>query len=152
MYRSFMEDLLIASQLDAHALVVSPVGIRLHKSLDDWLKLLDREFQAKNIRNSVIIENSYKDSNIDWVMADSSRWSRILVNLITNACKFCSCDEERREIIVRLAASTERPKEHGDVLYQTSPAEEEQDSSGSYNSKLGSGEPLYIQVMVEDTG
>jgi signal transduction histidine kinase len=147
---------LIASQLEAYALTVSPVSVRLHELMGEALKIFDSEFQAKNIRKSVIIEDSYTDSNVDWVMADSSRWSQILVNLLTNASKFCSLDKERREVIVRLAASTELPKGHGDVVYQTSDAaglsEAEQDVSENYNSQLGQGEPLYIQVMVEDTG
>jgi signal transduction histidine kinase len=147
---------LIASQLEAYALTVSPVSVRLHELMGEALKIFDSEFQSKNIRKSVIIEDSYTNSNVDWVMADSSRWSQILVNLLTNASKFCSLDKEKREVIVRLAASTELPKGHGDVVYQTSAAagvsEAEKDVSENYNSQLGQGEPLYIQVMVEDTG
>ena len=153
-----IDDVLTLSKLESLALTVVPVSIRPHECVAQMLKIFHSELQAKHIHSKFIIEDSYKENAVDWVMADPSRFSQVLVNLLTNAIKFSSpVSANRCEITVRLAASKTRPVSHHSVPYQTySPTTDnpnDPESSPDYNeSEWGTGEPLYIQAMVEDTG
>ncbi|KAF8247618.1 hypothetical protein K440DRAFT_601007 [Wilcoxina mikolae CBS 423.85] len=153
--KRIIDDVLTLSKLESLALTVVPVSVRLHESVAQMIKIFQSELLAKRIRTKFIIEDSYKTLQVDWVMADPSRFSQVLVNLLTNAIKFSSpMSTEKREIIVRLAASKERPRVHGNVEYQTfePPPENKQEGAQCNGADWGTGEPLYIQATVEDTG
>ncbi|KAI5784936.1 hypothetical protein FPQ18DRAFT_92661 [Pyronema domesticum] len=155
--KRIIDDVLTLSKLESMALTVVPISVRLHESVAQMMKIFQSELQAKRIRSTLVIENSYKMLDIDWVMADPSRFSQVLVNLLTNAIKFSSpMSTERREITVRLGASKERPLGHGDVQYRTfttSSAEADTpERSQCVGADWGEGEALYIQATVEDTG
>jgi len=153
--KRIIDDILTLSKLESLALTVVPVSVRLHESVAQMMKIFQSELQAKHIETKLIIEDSYKTLLVDWVMADPSRFSQVLVNLLTNAIKFSSpMSTEKREIIVRLAASKERPRIHGNVVYQTfePPPENTQEGAQCNGADWGTGEPLYIQATVEDTG
>ncbi|KAF8533909.1 hypothetical protein BDD12DRAFT_897402 [Trichophaea hybrida] len=148
-------DVLTLSKLESLALTVVPVSVTLHESVAQMIKIFQSELLAKRIRTKLIIEDSYKTLQVDWVMADPSRFSQVLVNLLTNEIKFsCPMSTGKREIIVRLAASKERPRVHGNVEYQTfePPPENKQEGAQCNGADWGTGEPLYIQSTVEDTG
>ncbi|KAA8908204.1 hypothetical protein FN846DRAFT_777460 [Sphaerosporella brunnea] len=149
-----IDDVLTVSKLEAMALTLTPVNVRLHEALWQILKIFRSQLQTKNLRASCIVEDSYKDLHVDWVEADPSRWSQILVNLIGNAIKFSGPDNDEREITIRLGASKERPTGYGDVSYRIDEQEETelQDDASEYIDQLGSGEHIYIQAMVEDKG
>jgi signal transduction histidine kinase len=55
-----------------------------------------------------VIDKSYRDLEIRWVMLDPSRMLQILINLITNAIRFTK-NESTRTITVTLAASSTKP-------------------------------------------
>ncbi|KAL7269483.1 hypothetical protein RUND412_007856 [Rhizina undulata] len=145
-----IDDVLTLSKLDSMLLSVVPVNIQIHDSVNQILKIFHSELQAKSIKSQYVIEESYKNLNIDWIRADPSRFSQILVNLLTNAIKFTSFQKLKREITVKLGASIERPSAHGEVIYsQDVPNLDPQDVA---SQDWGDGEPLYIMVTVKDSG
>lgn len=149
-----IDDVLTLSKLESLALTVVPVNIRPHECVAQMMKIFHSELQVKRIHSRFILEDSYK-KNAVWVMADPSRFSQVLVNLLTNAIKFSSpVGAEKCEITVRLAASKERPVSHDEVIYQTyePPSDGPKEGSQCSGEDWGNGDPLYIQVMVEDTG
>jgi PAS domain S-box-containing protein len=154
--KRIIDDVLTLSKLESMALTVVPISVRLHENVAQMMKIFHSELQAKRIGSTLVIENSYKMLDIDWVMADPSRFSQVLVNLLTNAIKFSSpMSSARREITVRLGASKERPLAHGNVQYRTFTTSAEADASERsqcVGADWGEGEPLYIQATVEDTG
>lgn len=80
-----IDDVLTLSKLDSMLLSVIPVDFCPHESMRQIMKIFSGELQVKGIRSSFIIDDSYKELQVGWVRADSSRFSQILINLVTNA-------------------------------------------------------------------
>ncbi|KAF8432305.1 hypothetical protein BGX38DRAFT_260509 [Terfezia claveryi] len=167
-----IDDVLTVSKLDSNSMILSvvPMDVQIHRSIFLTLKIFQFELQVKGITAVLIIEDSYQKLALNWVKCDPSRFSQIVVNLITNAIKFTALRAGRREIRVTLGACTERPLHSGAVTYpsaelsvddSTDPGDDTDsmnadDSSGD-DGKIegegwGNGEPVYLHVNVRDTG
>jgi len=102
-------------------------------------QIFDAELQSKKIEMSITEEKPYKDLDVEWVRADPSRISQILINLLSNAIKFLDNRPERR-ITLTFSLSTTRPKLDATPLY--SPAE---DPHPDFKN-------LYLSFSINDTG
>jgi signal transduction histidine kinase len=102
-------------------------------------QIFDAELQSKNIEMIIRKHHSFDDLEIDWVRADPSRISQILINLLSNAIKFLDNRAERR-ITLALSASTRAPKPDAIPLYsrELDPDTDSQD--------------LYLSFSINDTG
>jgi len=104
-------------------------------------QIFDAELQSKKIEMEILQDRSLNDLGIDWVRADPSRISQILINLLSNAIKFLDHRPERR-ITLTLAASTQAPK--SDAIALPSP---------SMETEVGPTSPyVYLFFSIMDTG
>lgn len=81
---------------------------------------------------------------------DPSRVLQILINLLSNAIKFTST-QEKRQINVSIGASKERPTSAHGVNYFPSKTTR-RDVTEIAEQEWGTGELVYLQIQVQDTG
>lgn len=143
-----IDDILTLSKLDASLLRISPVAVQPAVVVENSLRIFDGELRKHGITLKYRAEQSYSDCAIDWVKLDPSRVLQILINLLSNAIKFTSA-QQKKEISVSIGASKERPKSaHGVKYLPCRPSRQETTESADW----GTGELLYLQIQVEDTG
>jgi signal transduction histidine kinase len=106
--RHIVDDILTISKLDAGLLIITPVVAQPESVAKHAVKMFDAEARAADIGLSMIVDQSYRDLNINWASLDPTRVLQILINLLTNAIKFTSLENTKR-ITVTLAASTAEP-------------------------------------------
>jgi hypothetical protein len=120
-------------------LQVTPVDCQPITIVRQIQQIFDAELQSKKIEMMIRKHHSFEDLEIDWVRADPSRISQILINLLSNAIKFLDNRPERR-ITLTLSASTTPPK---------------LDAVPLYSPELESGnesQDLYLSFSINDTG
>ena len=102
-------------------------------------QIFDAELQGKKIEMIIVQDESYKDLGVEWVRADPSRISQILINLLSNAIKFLDNRPERR-ITLTLSASLTPPKPTATQLHSS----EEEAGPDSQD--------IYLTFSINDTG
>ena len=149
--KRIVDDVLTLSKLDSAMLMVTPVDSQPLQVVQRALKMFEGEVQTAGIHMDFVISDSFKELGIDWVKLDPSRVLQVLINLTTNAIKFTSTTETKRTIKVILSASRERPSssDNAQVTFFPSRSKREDQTSGS---DWGSGEEIYLQFAVQDTG
>ena len=148
--KRIVDDVLTLSKLDSAMLLVTPVDVQPATVVQRALKMFEGELQTADIVLDFQIDESFHILKIDWVRLDPSRLLQVLINLTTNAIKFTTT-QEKRTIIVSLAASTNGPSEtdRQSIMYiPTRNKGKDTTASGEW----GSGEVVYIHFAVQDTG
>lgn len=140
-----IDDILTLSKLDSSLLHITPVEVQPSVVVEKSLRIFDGELRKNGVNFKYIIEPSYSDLAIDWVMLDPSRVLRILINLLSNAIKFTST-QQRREIILSIGASKERPRSAYGVKYLPRRLNCQE---AIEISDWGDGELLYLQFRVK---
>src|SRR5271154_6180557 len=120
-------------------LQVTPVDCQPTTIVKEIQQIFDAELQSKKIEMVIIEEKSYEDLGIEYVRADPSRISQILINLLSNAIKFLENRPERRITLV-LGASTTAPKLDATPLHSP-------DLESDFDSQ-----DLYLLLSIHDTG
>jgi Histidine kinase-, DNA gyrase B-, and HSP90-like ATPase/Response regulator receiver domain len=122
-------------------LQVTPVDCEPMTIVRQIQQIFDAELQSKKIEMEILKDDTYNALNIQWVRADPSRISQILINLLSNAIKFLDHRPERR-IILTLGASLIAPEVDSTTLvspkFETPPALEPDD--------------IYLSFSIKDTG
>jgi len=148
--KRIVDDILTLSKLDSQLLLVTPVDAQPLTVVQRALKMHEGELQAADIQMKFVVDQSYRDLDLDWVRLDPSRVLQVLINLTTNAIKFTGT-ESKRTITVTVAASRERPS-----ALQRAPVEyfpTRRKSMARINeADWGQGEVVYIHFAVKDTG
>lgn len=147
--KRIVDDILTLSKLDASLLEIAPDKVQPPQLVEKALKMYEAEISRANIQTRLVIEPTYAELGVEWVVLDPSRLLQVVINLLTNAIKFTQYSENR-EITVYIGASYERPtgKHHGInfiPLRHTKP-------SHTPNGEWGDGEDIYLQLAVTDTG
>src|SRR5271169_1985513 len=120
-------------------LQVTPVDCEPMTIVKQIQQIFDAELQSKKIEIAINQDSSYQDLDIEWVRADPSRISQILINLLSNAIKFLD-NRPVRKITLTLAASVTVPKLDATPLHNPD-VETDPDS-----------QDLYLSFSVSDTG
>jgi CheY-like chemotaxis protein len=112
--------------------------------------MFEGELDSNDIALEFRVQKTYLDMKIDWVKLDPSRLLQVLINLTTNAIKFTS-GQDKRTIVVSIGASNARPNTtEADVSYF--PSRLQRPDLTADEVEWGSGENIYLQFAVQDTG
>ncbi|KAI4256711.1 MAG: hypothetical protein L6R42_006058, partial [Xanthoria sp. 1 TBL-2021] len=138
-----LNDVLTLSKLDSGIL---PVTASLAQPLvvaRDTLKMFEGELQSSNIEWKFVVDETYKQNTIDWVMCDPSRLSQ--------AIKFTR--NVGTSIIVTIGGSEEKPPFIAGKKIDWFPSK----SSGAkrdltLDSEWGKGQQVFLSFAVRDTG
>ena len=148
--KRIVDDILTLSKLDASLLVISPDKVRPPQLIDKALKMYESEVHRAAIDVRVCMEPTYDELKVDWVMLDPSRILQVVINLLTNAIKFTQYSETRN-ITICVGASYEKPTgKHHNVSFV--PTRNARATQTPQSPDWGSGEDLYLQFAVIDTG
>jgi len=120
-------------------LQVTPVDCQPMTIVKQIQQIFDAELQSKKIEIDIIEEKSYEDLGIEFVRADPSRISQILINLLSNAIKFLENRPERRITLV-LGVSASAPKLEATPLHSP-------DLESAFDTQ-----DLYLLFSIHDTG
>ena len=145
-----VSDVLTLSKLDSALLLVTPVDVRPASIVQQTLKMFEGELHTADIKMEFKIDRSVNELEVDWVRLDPSRLLQVLINLTTNAIKFTT-SQAKRIITIILSASFDPPSRlsAGFVSYIPSRSMRTDATDGK---DWGSGEALYLNFAVQDTG
>jgi PAS domain S-box-containing protein len=154
--KRIVDDILTVSKLDSSMLAITPVCVDPSAIVMQALEMVETELSATDIHSNFSMNQSYIDLNVKYVYCDPTRLTQILVNLLTNALKFTKT-AQKREIRVRVGASTEAPRHSPDNTIdhklQWFPSG---GGSAQFDARdlppMGTGEEIYISFEVQDTG
>jgi signal transduction histidine kinase len=82
--KRIMDDTLTMSKLDSRLLLVTPVDCQPVKVVEKVMRMFENDFAHKEIQAQLVVHPSLYGLHIDWVKADPSRFTQVLVNLLTN--------------------------------------------------------------------
>ena len=135
--------------MDARLLVVTPTEVDPIETVKHALRLHQQEFQNADVESGILIETSFRSLNVGRVYLDPSRLLQVLINLLTNAIKFTQF-QKHREITISVGASIADPVSHelGSDYFPPRASKSKQE----LGSDWGTGEDLFLQFSVNDTG
>lgn len=150
--KKVVDDVLLFSKLDASMLTLSPRIVLPRAEIPISLKMFQPELRNQDIHFEYRLDLSYIEYGIDWVMADLTRISQVVINLFSNAIKFTAKTKGIKKIALCMGASLERPPSYPPniVFFQSDEAALRLDATSG--PEWGTGEPAYIMVAVSDNG
>ncbi|KAI4736759.1 hypothetical protein E4T50_12756 [Aureobasidium sp. EXF-12298] len=147
--KCIVDDILTLSKLDSSLLVITPDKVHPPTLIEKSLKMYDAELARADIEAKLVVEQSYLDARLNYVMLDPSRVLQVIINLLTNGIKFTR-DCSTRKISVYLSAFEKPPV--GGQRKVTFIEPRPRQSSLSTSPEWGPGGEVYIQFAVQDTG
>lgn len=150
--KKIIDDVLVYSKLDASMLVLAPQKVQPSSHLATLLSIFRPELRKQQIEFQYLLDTSYADCDLDWVVADLNKMGQVLVNLVSNAIKFTAESQGKRSIRVSMGAAKVRPPSYPPnvVFFQPNEAALKLDSTGG--PEWGHGQIVYIMVAVKDNG
>ncbi|KAL3477636.1 hypothetical protein BJX99DRAFT_122977 [Aspergillus californicus] len=150
--KKIIDDVLIFSKLDASMLNLVPQRVQPSTHLATLLTMFRPELRKQKIEFEYLLDETYEDCGLDWVMADLGKMGQVLINLVSNAIKFTGEAENDRRIRVSMGASKARPPSYPPNVVFFEPSESALKLDVTDKPEWGSGDPVYIMVAVKDTG
>ncbi|KAH8422484.1 hybrid sensor histidine kinase/response regulator [Aspergillus melleus] len=150
--KKIIDDVLTFSKLDASMLSLSPRRVMPRRDIATSLTMFRPELRKHGIQFEYVLDQSYADCGVDWVLADMDRMGQVLINLLSNAIKFTAKSGDQKAIRVSMGASAARPASYPpDVVFFKSD-ETALRMDATSRSEWGKGEAAYIMVAVKDSG
>lgn len=149
--KNIVDDVLTISKLDSNLLVITPDKVDPPELIRKALKMYEAELIRADIKATMDIQQSYHNMELDSVMLDPSRLLQVVINLLTNAIKFTK-DLPKRRITVILSAFRAPPTGNEYGITFAAPRQKTTMTPKSTAAEWGSGEEVYIQFAVRDTG
>jgi signal transduction histidine kinase len=81
--RNIVDDILNYSKLDASMLALVPKLCEPNRQLAKTLRMFEPEFRKRKVEFAYVVDNSYVEEDVSWVMADLARIGQVLVNLVS---------------------------------------------------------------------
>ncbi|KAJ6263728.1 hypothetical protein Dda_2298 [Drechslerella dactyloides] len=145
--KKIIDDILNLSKLDAGLLTVDPVPAQPHDIIRRGMKIFVPELKSKGISADFTISDNFcNDCARHWWLVDPARLMQVLINLVTNAIKFTSQKNDKKEICVALDASKTRPTFTDNFL------DEDSNNPDRGQSISVKDDGIYMLVHVRDTG
>ncbi|KAJ4373075.1 hypothetical protein N0V83_003366 [Neocucurbitaria cava] len=148
--RHIVDDILTISKLDSGLLVITPVDAQPEAVAKHAVKMFEAEAKAADVDISYVVDQSYRDMQVDWVSLDPTRLLQVLINLLTNAIKFTRLEPTRRVTVSMAASATEPASVEGGIQFNEDRLVG-QDSNLEEDWKQAP-EVFFIQFCVIDTG
>jgi signal transduction histidine kinase len=82
--KRIIDDVLTLSKLNSTMLHVTPVQVQVEITVRRTLKMFENELLAHDIKMSFLVEDSFREANVDFVFCDPVRLTQIFINLMTN--------------------------------------------------------------------
>ncbi|KAK5126040.1 hypothetical protein LTR85_011395 [Meristemomyces frigidus] len=148
-----IDDVLILSRLESEMLSITPVAERPSTVVSNVVRMFSGEAAMNRIEIEAVRDSSYDKEHVGHVLCDTSRLTQILINLISNAIKFTSSQDERK-ISVLYGAQSVRPPRCQTLFGELKwipPHDPERVSSVLPALKEGE-DTFYLYFCVQDTG
>ncbi|KAJ5595685.1 hypothetical protein N7450_002143 [Penicillium hetheringtonii] len=138
--------------LDASMLKLAPQEVQPKSHLATLLSIFRPELRKQQIEFEYLLDTSYADCDLDWVVADLDKMGQVLVNLVSNAIKFTAESQSKKNIRVSMGAAKVRPPSYPPniIFFEPNEAALKLDCTGG--PEWGNGETVYIMVAVKDNG
>ncbi|KAF3000464.1 hypothetical protein E8E15_000698 [Penicillium rubens] len=150
--KKIIDDVLVYSKLDASMLKLAPQEVQPKSHFATLLSIFRPELRKQQIEFEYLLDTSYADCDLDWVVADLDKMGQVLVNLVSNAIKFTGESQSKRNIRVSMGAAKVRPPSYPPnvVFFEPNEAALKFDCTGG--PEWGHGQTVYIMVAVKDNG
>lgn len=151
--KSIVDDILTISKLDSDLLVMTPAVVQPQALAQRACKMFEADAQKKGIKLTFATHETFQKLDIDCVTMDANRVMQILINLLTNAIKFTQSENREKLVTVKISAFS-YPPEQGIERFTYVPTKLSLEALNKVTDKpeWGSGEPVFIGFVVEDTG
>ena len=149
--KSLVDDILTMSKMDSNLLANTPIEVRPSQCMDEVFGMFRTDALMAGVELKMVVDKTVHENRIDWLMFDPSRVKQILINLVGNAIKFTR-HADIREVEVRMYAVLEPPNMDKAGPFDYFPTSLSIPDGLLEESEWGSGELVYLQFSVRDTG
>ncbi|KAI4760995.1 hypothetical protein E4T52_04308 [Aureobasidium sp. EXF-3400] len=149
--KRIVDDILVLSKLDSNLLQIAPSAVKVTSLLHDVEKMFEAEAQRCNVRIEAQAHDSLSELKVSYAMLDSGRVQQVLINLLTNAIKFCK-KKSSRKVTIRIGASKIRPSSEHQVVPGIDFVVAHTLHESVYDEAEFKESSFYLWFSVEDTG
>ncbi|KAI4836100.1 hypothetical protein E4T44_08450 [Aureobasidium sp. EXF-8845] len=149
--KRIVDDILVLSKLDSNLLQIVSSAVNVTGLLHDVEKMFEAEAQRCDVRLKTEAHDSLTQLQVSYAILDPGRVQQVLINLLTNAIKFCK-NKQLRKVTIRVGASETRPSSENEVLPGIDFVVGHSLHDSVYDKSESDDRSFYLWFSVEDTG